>query len=227
MTDSTQDLAFAGSLADAPNLAVFAAEEQRAGRGRRSAGWHAPAGSSLLFTVLLRPAPRTGLRGIFSLASALAVCRAVEQVSGLRPEIKWPNDLIAGGRKLGGVLVEVRDGCAALGIGINVVQQEADFGAELRGRATSIAVETGRPVDRRELLRAALIELGTLMVRGATEAAALREEILLRLAWRGEAVRVGSRRGVLVGIDDAGRLLLEEAGGRYALASGSPEPAGR
>jgi BirA family biotin operon repressor/biotin-[acetyl-CoA-carboxylase] ligase len=231
-TGSTQDQAFAAARHGAAHGAAFVAEVQTAGRGRHGAEWLAPAGSSLLVSALLRPAPPPKDSGRVALAAALAACRAVESaVPGARVEIQWPNDLLLGGRKLGGILIESRRGAAALGLGLNVAQRPGDFPPELRDRATSLAA-AGAAADRRALLAALLAELGRAFgSSGISEEAwgELRAEVEARLAWRGREVRVagcpqGPLAGKLVGLDESGGLILESAGGaRRAAATGSLE----
>jgi BirA family biotin operon repressor/biotin-[acetyl-CoA-carboxylase] ligase len=221
---STQDLAFAAAERGAPGGAVFLAEEQSAGRGRQGAKWTAPPGCALLLSVLLSPAPAAGASGRVSLSAALAACRAVEKVCAAAPAIRWPNDLLLGGRKFGGILVEVRGAAAVLGLGVNVLQGEDDFPEDLTRRATSLAIEVRDRPDRRWLLGMLLVELGRSVGPGSEPWENLRLEVARRLAWRGRPVRVGAQRGTLTGIDADGRLLLEgEGGSRLAVASGSPE----
>jgi len=224
LAGSTQDLAFAAAGRGAPHGAAFVAEEQSAGRGRQGAAWQAPAGSALLVSVLLRPAPPEEDRARTALGAGLAACRAVEQACAAHPDLKWPNDLLLGGRKLGGVLVEARGGVAALGVGLNVLQEPGDFGDELGGRATSLAAETGDRPDRLWLLGMLLVELGRMFGTRGEEWGAVRLEVARRLAWRGRRARVGELCGVVTGLDASGRLVLRaDSGEDLAVASGSLE----
>lgn len=236
-TGSTQDQALAAAERGAPHGAAFLAEEQSAGRGRNRARWLSPPGRSLLVSVLLRPAPAAGESARAALSAAVAAARAIGAAAGADPEIKWPNDLLLGGRKTGGILIESRRGWAACGLGLNVSQRPEDFPPELRGTATSLAAETGAPPDRLALLGALLAELGRAF--GTPEApaepwSARLVEIRRRLAWAGRQVRVrgcpgGPLAGRLAGLGEAGELLLEPAaGGRVAVQTGSLElePAG-
>jgi BirA family biotin operon repressor/biotin-[acetyl-CoA-carboxylase] ligase len=137
---------------DAPEAAVVVAGEQTAGRGRLGRRWLAPAGTSLLFSIQLRPQvdPRRlpELTGV----AAHATAEAIEAVAGLAPELKEPNDLLIGGRKVAGVLAEAREGRVVLGIGINVNIAEGDLPEDVDLPATSLLAETGRATDRAELL---------------------------------------------------------------------------
>jgi BirA family biotin operon repressor/biotin-[acetyl-CoA-carboxylase] ligase len=136
---------------DAPHGAVAVAEHQTEGRGRLGRRWLAPAGTSLLCSLQLMPAvPGERLPELTGVA-AQAVAETVAAV-GVEPELKFPNDVLAGGRKLAGVLAEAREGRVVLGIGINVNVAEEELPREVDTPATSLLVETGRAVDRAELL---------------------------------------------------------------------------
>lgn len=134
---------------DAPEGAVVVAGEQTAGRGRLGRSWLAPAGTSLLCSVQLRP--RVDPRRLPELTgvAARALAEAIEAVTGLAPEIKEPNDLLLGGRKVAGVLAEAREERVVLGIGINANIPKAELPTEL---ATSLLLETGRELDPADLL---------------------------------------------------------------------------
>jgi BirA family transcriptional regulator, biotin operon repressor / biotin---[acetyl-CoA-carboxylase] ligase len=136
---------------DAPEGAVVVAGEQTAGRGRLGRRWLAPAGTSLLCSVQLRP--RVDSRRLPELTgvAAQATAEAIETVTGLAPELKDPNDLLVGGRKVAGILAEAREERVVLGIGINVNIDAADLPTEVDLPATSLLVESSR-TDRAELL---------------------------------------------------------------------------
>jgi BirA family transcriptional regulator, biotin operon repressor / biotin---[acetyl-CoA-carboxylase] ligase len=147
-TPSTQLLL----AADAPEGALVAAEEQTAGRGRLGRRWLAPHGTSLLCSLQLRPdVPGERLAELTGVA-ARAVADTVAAAAGVEPELKFPNDVLVGGRKLAGVLAEAREGRVVLGIGINVNVREAELPGEVDTPATSLLVEIGRKLDRAELL---------------------------------------------------------------------------
>jgi len=138
---------------DDPEGAVAATEEQTEGRGRLGREWRAPRGSSVLCSVLLRPALPVARWPELSLVAGGAVAEAV-RAAGVEPTVKHPNDVLVGGRKLAGMLAEARDGIVVLGIGVNVLQTAA----ELPEGATSLRLE-GAAVGRAELLAAVLAEL--------------------------------------------------------------------
>jgi BirA family transcriptional regulator, biotin operon repressor / biotin---[acetyl-CoA-carboxylase] ligase len=145
----------------APEGATVVAEEQTEGRGRLGRAWVAPPGSSLLLSVVLRPAMPREWVWLTVAAAGVALAGAVEQVAvaPVAVGLKWPNDLELGGRKAAGLLAEAHlDGgrldWVLLGMGVNVAQGADDFPPEVAGRATSVALAAGHPVDRARLLAA-------------------------------------------------------------------------
>lgn len=143
--------------ADAPEGAVAVAEEQTAGRGRLGRRWLAPARTSILVSVNLRPTVPSERLPELSLVAGRAAADAIAEVAGIDPELKFPNDVLIGGRKVAGVLAEARDGRVVLGIGVNVNVARAELPGDVDTPATSLLVESGRRVDRAHLL-AALLE---------------------------------------------------------------------
>ena len=138
--------------ADAPEGALVAAEEQTQGRGRLGRRWLAPAGTSLLCSLQLRPdVPSERLPELTGVA-AQAVAETIAAVAGVQPALKFPNDVLVGGRKVAGVLAEAREGRVVLGIGINVNVDEDELPLEVDTPATSLLVEIGTELDRAELL---------------------------------------------------------------------------
>jgi BirA family transcriptional regulator, biotin operon repressor / biotin---[acetyl-CoA-carboxylase] ligase len=145
--------------ADAAEGAVVAAEEQTAGRGRLGRRWFAPAGTSLLCSLQLRPASPTERLPELTGVAARACAEAIAGVTGLEPELKFPNDVLVGGRKVAGILAEARDGRVVLGIGINVNVAASELPEDVAHPATSLLAETGRELDRAELLAELLVRL--------------------------------------------------------------------
>lgn len=137
---------------DAPEGAVVVADEQTAGRGRLGRRWLAPAGTSLLCSIQLRPRVDPQRLPELTGVAARAVAEAIEAVAGLAAEIKEPNDLLIGGRKVAGVLAEAREERVVLGIGINVNIPEPGLPRDVDLPATSLLVETGSETGRAELL---------------------------------------------------------------------------
>ena len=142
-----------------PEGALAVAEEQSEGRGRLGRSWHAPPGTSVLFSVLLEPGVPPPRLPELSVIAGRAVADAVANVAGLEPTVKLPNDVLIGGRKVAGVLAESADGRVRLGIGVNANQTETQLPAGLDTPATSLRVETGAVVDRAHLLATIVAEL--------------------------------------------------------------------
>ena len=139
--------------------AVAVAEEQTEGRGRLGRTWHAPAGTSVLVSVLLTPPVPAPRLPELSLVAGRAVARALAGVTGIEPTLKFPNDVLVDGRKVAGVLAESSEGHVVLGIGINVNQAAEELPAETETPATSLRRVTGRRTDRAQLLADVLAEL--------------------------------------------------------------------
>jgi biotin-[acetyl-CoA-carboxylase] ligase BirA-like protein len=137
---------------DALEGAVAVAGEQTSGRGRLGRRWFAPAGTSLLCSIHLRPEVSPERLPDLTGVAARACAEAIAAVTGLEPELKFPNDLLVEGRKVAGILAEAREGRVVLGVGINVNVTESDLPTEVDRPATSLLVETGLEVDRAELL---------------------------------------------------------------------------
>ncbi len=224
-TGSTNDLAHAAARAGAAEGLVILADEQTAGRGRLDRRWWAPPGTSLLFSLLLRPDLPVTHAGQLTMCLGLAAAETGESVTGLHIGLKWPNDLIHAGRKLGGMLAEVElDGerirYAVLGLGLNVnVDFTAPAGpaddmtmlAELRDQAVSLAMLLGHPVDRASLLAALLASFEThydRLLSGQSPHAAW----AARLDSLGRRVRVtlpvGAYVGIAAGVTPEGGLIL-------------------
>jgi BirA family transcriptional regulator, biotin operon repressor / biotin---[acetyl-CoA-carboxylase] ligase len=144
-------------LGDAdPEGAVAATEEQTAGRGRLGRSWHAPRMSSILASIVLAPAVKPERLPELSLVAGEAVARAIADTApGVRPSVRFPNDVLVDGRKVAGILAEASGGRVILGFGINANQGSA----ELPAGATSLRVATGARVDRAGLLASVLAEL--------------------------------------------------------------------
>lgn len=145
--------------ADAPEGAVVAADEQTAGRGRLGRPWLAAPGTSLLFSVNLRPPVETQRLPALTIVAGVAAADGVREATGLMPEIKLPNDLLVHGRKLAGILAEAREDRVVLGMGINVNVAAEQLPTNVDRESTSLLVELGEPVDRARLLAAILLEL--------------------------------------------------------------------
>ena len=156
--DSTNTEAKKMGLAGAPAGTVLIADRQTGGRGRMGRSFCSPPASGIYMSVILRPNCKATEIMHLTCAAAVAMCNAVEKVSGFRPAVKWINDLIAKGKKLGGILTELslvpgtdQVDFAVVGVGINCSQRTEDFPPELRDIAISLEVATGSVGDRVQL----------------------------------------------------------------------------
>jgi BirA family biotin operon repressor/biotin-[acetyl-CoA-carboxylase] ligase len=220
---STNTEAFRMAEDGAAEGTVVLAEAQTRGKGRMGRTWESPSGVNIYCSVILRPAILPLATPQLTFVSSLAVCRAIESVCGLVPRIKWPNDILLNGRKVAGLLNELsaeteRVNFLVLGIGLNVNMEREQFPSDLRYPATSLAMESGSPVQRLLLVRSLLSELDMLYGRYLEDGfAPLREEWQRRSAFQGQRVRVSSPgddlAGIAEGIDDDGALLVRRDDG--------------
>lgn len=163
-TESTNDVAWRRALEGAPEGLAVLAEEQTRGRGRFGRPWFALPGRCLLGSVLLRPRIRVEEINLVTAIGALAVVDALDETAGLRASIRFPNDVLVGGRKISGTLVEARlisstPDFFIVGVGINANLDREEFPPELREEATSIRIETGREADLNRLASSLLSKL--------------------------------------------------------------------
>lgn len=216
---STMDVARAAAAAGANEGLVVLAEEQTAGRGRLGRAWTSTAGLNLAFTIVLRP--NLALVRRLAMLVPLAIAEGIEAATGLRPALKWPNDVQFAGRKLCGVLLDVETRgdqplFALAGIGINV-NFDPSVEPELRDIATSLSAAAGdRPHDRDAVLIAVLAALADRLQR-CRAGEDVRHAWRARLATLGQpiAVRAGAivHEGVAEDVDEDGSLLLRRADG--------------
>lgn len=223
-TPSTNADAFRVAEAGAVEGTVVIAEAQSGGKGRRGRVWASPPGVNLYCSVVLRPLIMPHEAPQLTFLSAVAVARAIELTTGLCPEIKWPNDVLIGGKKIAGLLNEMSaetDGInfIVLGIGINLNMTLEQFPDDLRHPATSLLLESGRPVDRARFASTMLNELDKLYADFLLHGfAPVREEWQKRCNANGRRVLVsdaGAERisGIFAGIDGDGALLLRSDDG--------------
>jgi BirA family biotin operon repressor/biotin-[acetyl-CoA-carboxylase] ligase len=206
-----------------PEGLVVVADEQTAGRGRRGRSWSAPPGSSLLVSVLLRPAVHARRAHLVTMAAAVAMRAAVRDVAGVTAAVKWPNDLVVGDRKLAGVLAESELGgdgaleAVVVGVGCNV--DWVDFPSDLAATATACNVEAGHPVDRAELLTSFLDHLAVHLDALDAVPSAYRDALVTI----GRRVRVDLGTNVLEGVatdvDDHGRLVVRSDDGAQTVVA--------
>jgi BirA family biotin operon repressor/biotin-[acetyl-CoA-carboxylase] ligase len=226
---STNDRARELADAGAAHGEVVVAECQTAGRGRRGRAWASPAGRNLYLSVILRPSLPPQRAPELTLVASVAACDACRK-AGVEVGIKWPNDLLVGGRKVAGILTELSAEpdlvhWVVLGIGVNLNSGSGDFPAELRGLATSLSIERGQPVPRALFGAALLSELEQWLDRHAAEGfGPIREAWRERSVTLGREVRVeadgGEIAGVAEDIDESGALLVRGRSGLVRVVSG-------
>jgi BirA family transcriptional regulator, biotin operon repressor / biotin---[acetyl-CoA-carboxylase] ligase len=232
---STNSEAMQAAAGGAEEGSVFLAEEQTAGRGRGGHSWTSPPSTGIYCSVLLRPrvAPADAL--LLSLMAGLAVAAAVEEVTGAKPDLRWPNDLMIDGKKFCGILTEMnaevtRVRYAVIGMGINVNQWE--FPPELESFATSLRITTGHEWSRVELLASLLQSLDREYRALHSDLSSARADMFRRFETassyaRGKHVTVdedGGYQGVTAGLDERGFLLVQTSGGMKTVLSGSVRP---
>ena len=230
VTDSTNSELVRMAEDGAPEWSLVVADHQTAGRGRQGRAWVSAPGSSLLASVLIRATLSAVDAPLVSLAAAVALASACASSCGVAPMAKWPNDLVIGDRKLGGILAESRvEGelllFAVIGTGVNVLQKAVDFPSDLRSRATSIAMEGGRP-DVSRLLGDYLASLKAIFDLPRED---FRSEVLRAYRERSATLsrRVRARtlsgavvQGIAAQIGDSGELVVESPSGRERVMFG-------
>jgi len=211
---------------------VYFANEQTAGRGRGDHRWRSVAGEGLYVSVLLRPQLPVTRFALLPLVAGLAAADAIRGVAGLAVDLRWPNDLMIGPRKVGGILVEAGAAAgvpstapfAVVGIGINVHQRSFEPG--LNTLATSLDLEAGRPVSRQVLLAALLksLEHEALALADSTRAQWIPARVERGSTWaRGRRVHVHGPQactGITAGLDDNGFLRVDTAAGSVTVQTG-------
>ncbi|MDP9171893.1 MAG: biotin--[acetyl-CoA-carboxylase] ligase [Acidobacteriota bacterium] len=219
-TTSTMKDASALAAEGEPHGTVVVAEEQTAGMGRHGQRWHSAPGGGLYLSIILRleePKP------ILMLALGLAAQRAVDDLTGVSTDLRWPNDLLLNDRKLAGIMVQAGEGGALIaGIGLNVNQ--AKFPEELQGLATSLLIETGKEHSREDLLERLVSEC--LRYTAIPAAEILRRFESASSYVRGKAVVVDNKvHGITAGLDENGFLLLQTDKGTETIVAGGVRPA--
>lgn len=220
---STMPEAVRLALEGAPGGTVVGADEQTAGQGRYERRWHSEAGAGLYQTVILRlarPAPQV------TLALGLATARAIETAAGIKTDLRWPNDVLIGDRKVAGILVQLHNDAVIAGIGINVNQQR--FPADVAGIATSLRLAAGREQPREDLLIALLDEIDIhCEILSANGPAAILEMFTHASSYvRGRRVIVDDRvTGTTAGLNADGFLKLRRDDGvEQTILAGGVRP---
>jgi len=228
--ESTNTLAKQLAAEGAPHGTILIADSQTGGRGRMGRTFHSPSGCGIYFSLILRPDCKAEQLMHLTCAAGVAACDAIEEVTGFRPGTKWINDLVAGKKKLGGILTELsiapNDGkvqYAVIGIGINCNHSPEDFPPELRDIATSLAAVTKNSCDRARLC-AALTEA---LWKMSSQLISSKESIMSR--YRKDCITTGKRVVILRGeekryatalsVDDDGGLLVAYGDGTTEVVS--------
>ncbi len=221
-TGSTNDVARDLAEKGAPEGTIVIAESQTRGRGHLGRTWHSPPGTGLYFSIILRPQLDPSDLPKITLVAGIAAAEAIEENTGLRPLIKWPNDILLEGKKVAGILAELYGNITSpyviLGIGININTRRVEFPPELQEIATSLAIAGGQNISRANLMQAVLTHLGKwyeLFKKGAFQP--------ILDAWRKRCIIIGAHVGILSGekelegtvvdVDETGALLLRDQAG--------------
>ena len=228
--DSTNTRAKEMAAEGAPHGTVLIADTQTGGRGRMGRSFHSPAGTGIYMSMILRPnCPAADLMHL-TCAVAVAAADGVEAATGLRPGIKWTNDLVVGRKKLGGILTELSlDSCgnvdyAVIGIGINCTQSAADFPEEIRQLATSVYLCTGKQPCREAVIAQILAALQNMSLT-------LHDPAAILCRYRADCITLGQdislvrgeelRHGKALDVDDTGALVVAFSDGHTeAVQSG-------
>jgi BirA family biotin operon repressor/biotin-[acetyl-CoA-carboxylase] ligase len=199
------------AAAGLPLGAIVLADEQTAGRGRHGHSWHSEPRSGIYLSTVLRPAP------LLTLALGLATADAITRATGIACDLRWPNDVLIGAKKVAGILVELVDGAAISGIGVNV--NHARFPPDLAGEATSLRLHAGREFSRTEIVLALIPAIETFQE--------LDHDSILRLFTRSSSYASGRRvtvdqpdgivEGTTAGLDASGRLVVRKIDGTDTL----------
>jgi BirA family biotin operon repressor/biotin-[acetyl-CoA-carboxylase] ligase len=224
---STMDVASLLAHDGAPHGVVVGAEEQSSGRGRRGTTWASPPGAGLYFSFIARPGAsrqEAARLSVLTLAAGVAVRDGVHAATGLAADLKWPNDLIVGPRKLAGILAEgvaigTSQQSVVIGVGVNV--QDAAYPPDVRARATSIEGELGRPADRGQVLAGILVAMWDRLALLDQKPGDILQ------AWRaaspnavGTRVEWDGKHGTTAGIDEGGALLVTTSAGVERIIAG-------
>lgn len=230
-TGSTNTNAMNAAAAGEPEGAIFVAEQQTAGRGRSGHSWASQRSVGIYCSVILRPAVSPSDSLLLSLIAGIAVAEAIEQTTGLHPDLRWPNDVLFGQRKVGGILTEMNaepTGVRHMVVGIGLNVNNTEFPFELQPIATSLHMQSGRDWSRVHVTAALLKSLDrayrqlTASVAGA-RASILREFERRSSYARGRHVRVGDSDGyvgVTAGLDERGFLRVRTDDGLHTVLSG-------
>lgn len=221
---STQSIAQELASKGVPEGTIVVADEQTGGRGRMARAWYSPKETGVWMSLILRPKIPIQQTPQLTLIAAVAIVQAIEEVTGLTPHIKWPNDILINNKKAVGILTELQAEAdqvhsVIIGMGINVNQKQEYFPEHLQSIATSLAIEKGQPITRAELIQKVLLQFEKYY-----------EQYLnhgfkpIKLLWESYAISLnkmitartlsGTIKGKAIGINDEGVLLIETEEGR-------------
>jgi BirA family biotin operon repressor/biotin-[acetyl-CoA-carboxylase] ligase len=221
IVSSTQKIAQSLANDGCPEGMIVVADEQTDGRGRMARAWYSPSGTGIWMSMIIRPNIPVNQTPQLTLLTAVAIVQAIEELTPLRPTIKWPNDIMLNGKKIVGILTELQAEAdkvhsVIIGTGINVNQTIEHFPEELRNIATSIKIETGTNLERAQLIQMILLKFEGLYSLYLTKGFKA-----IKLLWEGYAISLnkmivartlhGSIEGKAIGINDDGVLLIETA----------------
>lgn len=239
VTDSTNSRAAELAEKGGVHGTVLCANAQTGGRGRMGRGWLSPPGVNVYLSILLRPPVEPARAPQLTLVAAVALAQAVEETCGVAAGLKWPNDLLLDGRKAAGILAEMsadpdRVRHVIVGVGLNVNMEAADFPEDLRERATSLRIRTGRTFRRAELV-ARFLDAFSRAYEGYLTGGfkSLWPEWKRRDILKGKPATVrlpaGDARGKILGVDGNGMLVFRRAGAARSekIASGEIVGIGR
>lgn len=222
--ETTQKIAHKLASGGVPEGTLVVAEEQLGGKGRLMRNWYSPKYSGIWMSLILRPSIPFQQAPQLTLIAAVAVVQAIEHTTDLKPQIKWPNDILINRKKVTGILTELqaesdRIHSVIIGIGMNVNQEKNDFPEELQEIATSLLIEGGKKVSRARVIQEVLVRLETLyeqfLAEGFHSIKQLWESYAISLGKEIKATTVNSTIvGKAIGITDEGVLLLEDHTGK-------------
>lgn len=217
---STQKIAHQLAYDGVPEGTLVVAEEQTSGRGRLSRAWYSPKYTGVWMSLILRPNLPPAKAPQLTLLTAVAITQAIEELTGLRPDIKWPNDILINKKKTVGILTEMQAeadkiNSVIIGMGINVNQSLEQFPKELHSIATSLSIELGEKVNRAELIQTILMKFENLYQKYLQHGF-----YPIKLLWESYAISIGKRiiartitgtlEGKAKGITEDGVLMLED-----------------
>ena len=225
IVNSTMTLAASLARDGCPGGSIVGADAQVAGIGRHGHTWHSEAETGLYVSIVLRLPLEPAVQPVAMLALGLATQEAIAEVSGLRTDLRWPNDVLIDGKKCGGILAQIEDGAIVAGIGVNVNQ--TTFPRDIEHLATSLRLAGKREVSREDLLAALVqsVERGCENLSEHGPAMVLEKFTRASSYAEGQRVRVGNIEGVTRGLDASGFLVVrEDSGKETTILAGGVRP---